>query len=53
MATEHADKKAEAAQHDEYEDADRTCCDCGAPLAAEEMACGRDLCFDCYCFHQG
>jgi hypothetical protein len=28
------------------------CCDCGAPLTDEEIACDRDLCFECYCFHQ-
>jgi hypothetical protein len=28
------------------------CCDCGAPLTQEEVASDRDLCFECYCFHQ-
>ena len=28
------------------------CCDCGCDLSREEIACGRDMCFECYCWHQ-
>jgi hypothetical protein len=29
------------------------CCDCQTPLSREEKECGRDMCFGCYCHHQG
>jgi hypothetical protein len=32
--------------------AEAYCCDCGAQLTQEELAADRDMCFDCYCYHQ-
>jgi hypothetical protein len=29
------------------------CIDCGCELNAEAKACGRDMCFACYCEHEG
>ena len=29
------------------------CLSCGCKLDAEEIECGRDECFDCYCARQG
>jgi hypothetical protein len=31
---------------------DDVCCDCGCKLTREEVAVGRDMCFECYGFHQ-
>jgi hypothetical protein len=32
---------------------DTICCDCGSELSEEELDAGREMCFDCYCVHQG
>jgi hypothetical protein len=29
------------------------CTYCGSKLTADEIKCGREECFDCYCNHQG
>jgi hypothetical protein len=38
-------------ESDGYEEATH-CVDCGEKLNAEARACGRDMCFECYCIHQ-